>query len=303
MKVCDAICMPVNLDKTFWATTRLTFLGLLIDTILQMVFIPIEKVIKAKEMIDSVLSNKSRKVTLQKLQKICGFLNFLGRCVVPGRAFTRRLYYYTATQNGKLKPHHHIRVNLDMKEDLQLWRTFLNHPTIFCRPFMDFSKILNAHEIEFYTDASGVIGLGGYCGSSWMAQRWDKKFLKEYNPSIEYLELFALVAGVLNWIDRFKNSRVVIFCDNQSVCAMINNNSTSCHNCMSLVRIFVLKCLIENVRVFAKFVKSKDNKIADLLSRDQIQHFHLFCDDKQMDRARTPVPAQIWPISKIWKQQ
>ena len=130
LKVCELIKFPVALEKTFWGTTKLTFLGLLIDTINQLVCIPVEKVDKAVNLIQVVLNKKSKKVTLNQLQKVCGFLNFLGRCVIPGRAFTRRLYAYTA--NDKLKPHHHIRVNAEMRDDLKMWLIFLQHPAIFC---------------------------------------------------------------------------------------------------------------------------------------------------------------------------
>ena len=50
----------------------------------------------------------ARKITVLQLQKICGILNFLGHTIVPGRAFTRRLYSNLAHVN--LKPHHHVRV-------------------------------------------------------------------------------------------------------------------------------------------------------------------------------------------------
>ena len=89
MDICNQINLPVNIDKTFWGTTTLVFLGLLIDTVRMLVLVPVEKVAVAREMIDSILSKRSNKITLNQLQKICGFLNFLGRCIVPGRAFTR----------------------------------------------------------------------------------------------------------------------------------------------------------------------------------------------------------------------
>ena len=137
LQVCELIAFPVSLEKTFWGTTRLVFLGMLIDTVNQWVCLPVEKVRKAVSLIESVITKRSKKITLNQLQKICGFLNFLGRCIIPGRAFTRRLYVYTASSN--LKPHHHIRVNAEMKEDLIMWLIFLKHQSVYCRPFMDFS--------------------------------------------------------------------------------------------------------------------------------------------------------------------
>ena len=169
LQVCDAISFPVSLEKTFWATTKLVFLGLLIDTINQYVSVPVDKVTKAVNLIQSVLQKKSGKITLNQLQKICGFLNFIGRCIIPGRAFTRRLYAYTPSD--KLKPHHHIRVNSEMREDLNMWLVFLQHPSVFCRPFLDFSTWIVTDEIDMFSDASGNIGVGALCGSSWMHKK------------------------------------------------------------------------------------------------------------------------------------
>ena len=84
MDICDMINLPVNLEKTYWVTNMLVFLGLLIDTVCQLVLIPTEKISRAKSMINQVLKKKSSKLTINQLQKICSFLNFLGRCVVPG---------------------------------------------------------------------------------------------------------------------------------------------------------------------------------------------------------------------------
>ena len=160
LDICSCICFPVSIEKTFWGMTSLTFLGLLIDTLTQIVSIPQEKIDKAKELISEALAKGSKKITFHQLQKIWGFLNFLGRAVVPGRAFTRRLYL---KNSHKLKPHHHIKLNMDMRLDFELWLIFLNHPTAYSRPFMDFSKSWNAHKIMFYTDAFKVYGLGGIC--------------------------------------------------------------------------------------------------------------------------------------------
>ena len=77
LAICEDFCFPVSLEKTFWAANKLVFLGLLIDTINQCVCIPIEKVTKAVLLIQSILDKKSKKVTLNQLQKVCGFLNFL----------------------------------------------------------------------------------------------------------------------------------------------------------------------------------------------------------------------------------
>ena len=77
LAICDMIAFPVSLEKNFLGYYKLTFLGLLIDTINQCVCIPIDKISKAVDLIESILLNSSRKVTLNQLQKVCGFSNFL----------------------------------------------------------------------------------------------------------------------------------------------------------------------------------------------------------------------------------
>ena len=200
-----------------------------------------------------------RKIMILELQKICGFLNFLGRAVVPGRAFTRRPYAHL-TNNQNPKQHHHICVMQVILDDLKMWRDFIKHPSIFCRPFLDMSKTWNAEELAFFVDLSCNLdlGFGTYCQRSWMQGCWD--------PSIQYLELYALAAGVMAWIHRFKNMRIIIFCDNQSMVNMVNNSSSKCCNCMILIRIIVLKCMVHNVKLFARFIPTKQNEMADSLS-------------------------------------
>lgn len=132
MSMCKEILLPVSLRKTQFAITKIMFLGFLVDSKNKLVLVPIDR-----------------------------FLNFLCQCVVLRWAFTRRLY---APFKPKLKPHHQMRITGEMKMDLRVWQQFLAHPMVFCRPFTDFSTIINATEIDFHTDSARKIELG--CGES-----------------------------------------------------------------------------------------------------------------------------------------
>ena len=98
--------------------------GLLLDAELQIVCIPLEKLQRARELIGYFLNKRNKKATLLQFQKLCGFLNFLCRCIVPGRAFLRRLYAATAASGERLKAHHHIRISGENRLDLQMWSRF-----------------------------------------------------------------------------------------------------------------------------------------------------------------------------------
>ena len=214
LEICESIQFPIWEEKTVFADTMIIFLGFLINAVNRIIAIPKEKVTRAINMINFVLekTKKARskcKITVYQVQRICGFLNFLGRAIIPSRAFARRLYSHL--QNHNLKPHHHIRVTDEMVLDLETWREFLKTPQVYCRPFMDLSKIWStAEELEFCSDTSRNfdLGFGAYCQKSWMAYQWPPE-LKILNPSIQYLELYALTAAVIAWVHRFQNKRSV----------------------------------------------------------------------------------------------
>ena len=139
---------------------------------------------------------------------------FLCKCIVPGRAFLRRLYAATKTTvNGrKLKLHHHVKITIEHRLDLMTWKYFLHHPTIYYRSFMQ-PQIWDAEVLDMYSDASRnfKLGFGAYCGPEWTYGQWDEQFCIVQQPSIEYLELYAVTIAILNWLKLFENRRIVLF--------------------------------------------------------------------------------------------
>ena len=301
IEICKNIQFPVSQEKTSWGEAKLVFLGLLVDSETRTVGVPAKNIRKAIDLIQELL--ESKKTTVHKIQKICGFLNFLGRAVIPGRAFTRRLYSITAAKQGKrLKQHHHVQLTLENKADLRTWFHFLHHPMAHSRPFMDFSTILRADQIKFYTDAlkNPQLGCGGWCEDKWFYRKWDESFIKENDPSIAYLELYGVSIGLMLWMEKFSNRRILINCDNQAAVQMINKSSLSCKHCMILIRKIIFKSLIHNVWVFALFVPTEWNGIADALSRFQWRRFEKLMQNMKMKGEPEPILDSLWPMSKVW---
>ena len=87
-------------------------------------------------------------MTILQLEQICGFLNFFGRTVYPGHAFTRRLYAQLIGHD-RLKQHHHIWVMDEMLMDLKMWNMFLEHQTAYYRSFTDFNKSADIEKSVF----------------------------------------------------------------------------------------------------------------------------------------------------------
>ena len=204
------------------------------------------------------------------------------------------------------KQYHHIKIDKEFKQDCAIWLKFITEQDIELavnRPMIDLSYEVTAHQIRFYSDASAAERLGFGCiyNKRWIFGQWEPGFIRNNKPSIEYLELYALVAGLLTWQDQdnLNNTRVVIFCDNQAVMHMVNNITSSCPNCMHLIRIMVLNGMIHNRRVFVKFVPTKKNGLADALSHLDLDRFRRL--DSNMNLYPDKICSSLWPVSKIWQ--
>ena len=306
LDICSDIGCPVALDKTEWATTRIVFLGILLDGSTHRLAIPQEKIAKARKFLDWVAQRD--KVTIKFIQRLTGTLNFLNKVVVPGRTFTRRLYSKLKTTDrfGKeLKPYHHVKLSKEFKVDCEMWRFFLNNAGVkeLCRPFVDFSISVYARKLNFYTDSSlnPDLGMGGVFNERWFCQAWGRDFVLQQRPSIAYLELYALVTAVMMWGDdyRLSNSRIIIFCDNKGVRDMVNLQVSNCRKCMKLIRLLVLSNIKHNRRIFVEYVASKENSLADALSRFEFSRFWRKAPS-YMNNKPDRMPECMWPIQKLW---
>ena len=131
LELCAQLGVPVSMDKTEWASEKIIFLGIMLDGYHLILAIPEEKKTKGVELITEILAQK--KTTMKKLQQLCGFLNFLGKAIFPGRPFTRRMYAKYAhlvcvsdaqhkrdVQIYKWKQHYHVHLDKEFKLDCEI---------------------------------------------------------------------------------------------------------------------------------------------------------------------------------------
>ena len=139
LQLCRELNIPVALEKTEWADTLIIFLGILIDRLNHSLSIPLEKQIKALNLLNDMCDR--RKTTVKQLQVLTGYLNFLTKAIFAGRTFIRCMY---AKYSGcaHLKPYHHMHLDSEFKFDCEMWRIFLTHyrNQAVCRPMVDLKK-------------------------------------------------------------------------------------------------------------------------------------------------------------------
>ena len=273
-----------------------------------MLSVPDEKHLRVVNMLTLFISK--RKATIKDMQRLAGYLNFLNRAIFPGRTFTRRMYAKFKATAQNLKSYHHIKLDNEFKDDCRTWLEFLNDKNgkiskAVCRPWVDLTENKQAPELDFYTDSSGSTthgGCGGVFGKAWFAAEWSQSLMEEKEPSITYLELFALVMAITIWHKKLRNSRFTMFCDNQAVVEMVNKLTSGCKNCMKLLHILVWLALEENFRVFAKYVKTQDNGRAYALSRGDKAKFLSNCEKMGVtpNSCSEKLLENLWPPENLW---
>ena len=313
LSLCEKIGFPIAMDKTEWATEVITFLGILLDGIHFVLRLPVEKKERAEYLLKLMMDKK--KATVKEMQVLCGYLNFLCKAIYPGRVFTRRMYVKYSSivsmdKNKRLKvyrpkPFHHVRLDREFKLDCAIWTQFLsgNLDQVVNRPMLDLSEKweTTATEIRFYSDASAGLELGFGCilETRWIYGKWGKEFMEKCEPSIEFLELFGLCAGIFTWEEELANQRLIIFCDNQAVIAMVNNMTSGCRHCMHLLRLLTLNGMKYNRRLYVKYVSSKNNFLADSLSRLEFDRFRRL--GPEMNQYPEKINESLWPVTKVWR--
>ena len=304
--VCVLIGCPVSSEKTERADVHMVFLGVLLDGVNKVLVIPMEKRTKALHLLNFAIDKW--KVTIKFVQQLTGILNFLICAVIPGWAFTRGMYErlkLTDSKGNKLKQYHHVTLPKQFVKDCIMWKVFLNSGCVnLCQPFVDLDMVdRRSRLLGLYADAScsEKLGMGAIFmeTNSWMYQKWDSQFIPENKPSIEFLELYALVVALHMWgkNDILKNTCITVHCDNQAVVCMVNNGASSCMQCLKLIRILVLQMIRSNSRIFVQYISTQKNFLADALSRIDLVRFHRLAPPTikwEPDQSTLIPPQELW---------
>ena len=191
LQLCEQIGCPVAEEKMEWGSMTIIFLGILLDGVHMILSIPLDKKIKAINLLKFTQGRKT--VTIKDLQKLMGTLNFLCKAIFTGCTFLRCFYDKMVTSDGtELKQYHHVRTSTEMKQDCEVWISFLEHYNdniTMCRPFVDLNVFETSETLNFYTDSSANSRLGFGCifNNRWMFEQWEPGYIDNHNPSIEYL--------------------------------------------------------------------------------------------------------------------
>ena len=263
-------------------------MGIILDSVRMEAHLPGDKIERLRVAFD--IFQKRRSCTLKELQSLIGSLNFACKVIPPGRPYLQRMI--ELTRNVK-QPHHHIKLSAGFFKDLEMWKQFIvnwNGASFFLSSAWEDSECL-----ELNTDASGVLGYGGFFRGKWFQGKWEPhQQLGQPEISITWQELFAIVVACQIWGESLQNKRIILNCDNESVVNIVNSKRSRIPRAMDLLRHLTLLTLKYNIYIRAKHIPGKYNEIADSLSRFQFQRFRLLAP--QADAIPQKIPVLLLKI-------
>ena len=110
-------------------------------------------------------------------------------------------------------------------------------------PIMD-TKVLHASAIELFADAAGSVELGWGAWPPhlglWMYGQWEEDFFKKFQTSIDFLELYALLAGIITWAPHLMDHAVLFRSDNTPTVFALRNKSSDSHQILFLLHFLTL---------------------------------------------------------------
>ena len=267
--ICTDLAIPVAHEKSVGPTTKMVFLGLVIDSDEMTIKIPQQK-------IDLLLSTllvlvKQKRVSGRELESLIGMLNFFGKAIRSSRAFLRRFYDRLM---GIKKTFYKVRISASLREDMYMWISFLvNHNGI---TYIPDQKWLDSDTLLLFTDSYGSESLGCGCSfaNEWAFFQWPLEWSgAALFSDMTFLEMVPVLLAIMLWGPNLQGKRVLFNIDNQALVSILNKQTSKSSRVMLLLREFVLFCMRYSIVFRAKYICSKSNDIADSLSRKQWSRF------------------------------
>lgn len=284
LQTCSQLGVPIAMEKVEGPTTTLTFLGLELNSRTRQISLPPDKLHDILTELQAWLHR--RKATKRQLLSLIGKLAFAAKAVPAGRLFTRRLISLS-TKAHRL--HHRLRLNSHARADIQWWQDFLptwNGTARFLDP-----NTTEASDLDLYTDASGTHGCGAYYSGEWFHYPWQPHQQLSPITSIQWQELFAILAATLTWGHHWNQKRIRFYCDNKTIVEGWQNMSSKHPRLLTLFRTLFLHAARHNFTITFKHLPGRHNLLADALSRRQFSLF--FSLAPQAAKEPTPTPGVL----------
>ena len=267
--------------KNMGPCTELEYLGITLDTIKMEARLPEDKLHRITELVHQFINRKS--CTKRDMLSLLGHLNFACRVIIPGRSFVS--YLITLSTQAK-ELHHHISLNAECRLDLEMWHKFLNgwNGKSF---FLD-TETIQASDIQLFTDSTDK-AFGGIYKHQWFQDVFPEELSCSDNAlSMALFEIYPIVVACVLWGAQWSGLKILFNCDNEATVHIINKGRSKIPTIMKFMRKLTWCAATNNFMIYARYINTERNDVADALSRFQMTRFRRLAP--QADRLPTPCP-------------
>ena len=285
-RIFDQLSIPLNMDKTEGPVCCLTYLGVEIDTHAMQARLPQSKLCRIRDLLQTFLKRKS--CTKQQLLSLLGHLSFASRVAVGGRPFVASLIELSTTVANL---HDFVQLSLEVRQDIAMWSTLLaqwNGVSMFHD-----DMALTPNDLTLFTDSSSTYGFGAYFKTQeeFFMDTWENHPPAISTHSLSYLELIPILCSCLAWPKLFSQKRIIFLCDNEGSVAILNKGRSKCKAINSLMRTLMIQATLYNFIFTSRWISTKVNIEADLLSRGHLSSFQTMAP--HATRIPCPSPQQV----------
>ncbi|KAG6438798.1 hypothetical protein O3G_MSEX000234 [Manduca sexta] len=256
-QILESLGFIINIDKSHLEPSQVCqYLGFVLDSRFFSVSLPARKIEYISKLVNNI--RKKQRCKIIEFAQLLGTLVASCPAVEYGWLYTKTLENHktTALKNNYENYNAFLPINKEVQIDLQWWASHIKSNSNSIKQF-NFC-------LEIFSDASRT-GWGLVCNNIKNHGHWtehDKMF------HINYLELLAAFIGLKTYALNLRHCEVLLRIDNTTAIAYVNKmGGTRFPHLHSLARKLWQWCEERHIWVYASYISSKDNTIADLESR------------------------------------
>ena len=259
-------------------TTRIEFLGVTLDSQKMTMEIPEDKINEITRELKTWLYRTA--ASRKEVESLVGKLQFLGKCVKPGRVFIARLLNWMKTlrRTGKHS------IPQEARKDIAWWGRYIQE--------YNGVSIMWMHNIPepdkvIATDASKT-GYGGIAGQEYFRGKFPQEWQQR---NIAELEIRAVMVALKIWGPKLAGQYFWIHVDNEAVATVINSGGARDPALQDALREIALIAARHQFIIKAKHISGISNRIPDWLSRwheqPSRQSFIQYARHKSLKKCKT----------------
>lgn len=247
----------INKEKSNFIPSReCSFLGFIFDSNEEVLKIDNDKRKNIDNLINSLLQEKS--YTIRHLAKVLGSLTSVCPAISYGWLYTKKLerHRYLSLKKHNDDYEYKIRTPSWCIPDLKWWKSNIYSSVGNIRKYK--------YSLHIYSDAS-LTGYGASCNQEVTHGFWTTE---EQQLHINILELKAAFQGLKTFAENSSSTEILLRIDNTTAISYINRMGGVMYPQLHSVAEEIWKwCEIRKIWLYASYISSKDNYVADFESR------------------------------------